>query len=69
MSYLVKTKAVTVRVSERDLARIMRKRSFKTQSELINTLLSEEAERWGALAILQKTADTVQPEDFDDRLL
>ena len=63
------TKAVTVRVSGRDLAQIMRKRAFKTQSEVINTLLAEEAERLRALAFLQKTAGTVERDDFDDRLL
>jgi hypothetical protein len=47
----------------------MRARKSATQSALINTLLEEEAERVAARDVLQETAGTAGPNDFDDRLL
>ncbi|MFY9345636.1 MAG: hypothetical protein WAT39_24305 [Planctomycetota bacterium] len=63
------TKAVTVRVSALQLKRLMRLRGAATQSELIQSLLSEAEEREAALAVLRETAGTAKPGDFDDRLL
>lgn len=63
------TKAVTVRVPEGRLKRLMRARHVATQSELINTLIREEEERMRAHAALQATARSARAADLDDRLL
>jgi hypothetical protein len=52
-----------------DLRKIMRGRHLRTQSATINTLIAEEAERLRALAVLNETAASADPDDFDDRLL
>jgi hypothetical protein len=64
-----RTRAITVRVPEATLRRVMRGRRVSTQSELINTLLSEEEERLDALRVLAETSGSVAADDFDDRLL
>ena len=69
MSYKDKTRAITVRVPEARLKQIMRHRRIATQSELINTLLAEEAEKIAARSALEATAGTASAKDFDDRLL
>jgi hypothetical protein len=70
MSYKAPRKrAITVRVAEAQLKRVMRARGIATQSELINTLLAEEAEKIVAVRALEATAGTAGPKDFDDRLL
>lgn len=63
------TKAITVRVQLKDLRKIMRGRHLQTQSAAINTLIAEEAERLHALSVLDETAGSAGPRDFDDRLL
>lgn len=63
------TRAITVRISETRLRKLMRARKAATQSELINTLLTEEEERLRSHAVLRDTAGTVQAADLDDRLL
>jgi hypothetical protein len=62
-------KAVTVRVSERLLRKLMRTRKCKTQSELINLLLSEAAEHERSWRAVRATIGKARPGDFDDRLL
>jgi hypothetical protein len=62
-------RAITVRISEARLRKLMRARRVATQSELINTLLAEEEERLRSHAVLRETARTVRPGDVDDRLL
>ena len=62
-------RAITVRISEARLRKLMRARRVATQSELINTLLAEEEERLDSHAVLQETARTVRARDVDDRLL
>ena len=62
-------RAVTVRVSEARLRKLMRARRVATQSELINTLLAEEEERLRSHAVLRETAGTGRTRDVDDRLL
>jgi hypothetical protein len=69
MSYKSKKRAITVRVSEARLKQVMRARRIATQSELINTLLEEEAEKIESRRVLEATAGTIGPRDFDDRLL
>jgi hypothetical protein len=70
MSYKDKrTRAITVRVPEARLKQVMRARRIATQSELINTLLDEEAEKIASLRVLESTAQTLAADDFDDRLL
>jgi hypothetical protein len=70
MSYGAKRKrAITVRVAEARLKQVMRARRISTQSELINTLLDEEAEKIASRRALEATAGRVGPDDFDDRLL
>jgi hypothetical protein len=70
MSYNARRKrAITVRVAEAQLKRLMRARGIATQSELINTLLDEESEKIAAVRALEATAGTTESKDFDDRLL
>jgi hypothetical protein len=63
------TRAITVRLSEVRLRKLMRARKVATQSELINTLLAEEEERLRSHAVLRQTAGTVRAADVNDRLL
>jgi hypothetical protein len=63
------SRAITVRISEARLRKLMRARKAATQSELINTLLAEEEERLHSHAVLRETARTVRPADIDARLL
>ena len=63
------SRAITVRISEARLRKLMRSRQVATQSELINTLLAEEEERLRSHALLRKTAATARAADIDDRLL
>jgi hypothetical protein len=65
----VTRKALTVRIPEARLRRLMRARRAKTQSELINTLLAEEEERLRSHQVLYETAGTVKRSSVDDRLL
>lgn len=65
----LRTKAVTVRVPEIRLTRLMRARQLSTQSELINVLLEEEEERQHSAAVLREIAGSARRSDFDDRLL
>ena len=62
-------RAVTVRVSEPRLRKLMRARKARTQSDLINTLLAEEEERLRSHRALHATAGAAKPGDLDDRLL
>ncbi len=62
-------RTITVRVPEARLKQVMRARKIATQSELINTLLDEEAEKIASRRALEATAGTAGPKDFDDRLL
>lgn len=63
------SRAITVRVSETRLRKLMRARKAATQSELINTLLAEEEERLHSHVVLRDTARTVRATDIDARLL
>jgi len=68
--YMAKArKALTVRIPEARLRKLMKARKAKTQSELINTLLAEEEERLRSHKVLHDTAGTVTPSSIDDRLL
>jgi len=66
---LMASRAITVRISETRLRKLMRARRAATQSELINTLLAEEEERLRSHAVLRATARTVRAADIDARLL
>ena len=63
------SRAITVRISEARLRKVMRARKVATQSELINTLLAEEEERLRSHNLLRDTASTLRPGDIDARLL
>lgn len=63
------SRAITVRISEARLRKLMRARKAATQSELINTLLAEEEERLHSHGVLRDTARTVRAADIDARLL
>ena len=63
------SRAITVRISEARLRKLMRVRKAATQSELINTLLAEEEERLRSHAVLRATAWTVRIGHVDARLL
>ena len=62
-------KALTVRIPEARLRKLMKARKVKTQSELINTLLAEEEERLRSHKVLRDTAGTVKPASINARLL
>ena len=62
-------RAVTVRIPEPRLRKLMRARKAKTQSDLINTLLAEEEERLQSHGVLRATTGTAKPRDLDGRLL
>lgn len=62
-------KAVTVRIPEVRLRRLMRIRKTKNQSDLINSLLAEEEERLSSHRALRSTHGTAKPTERDDRLL
>jgi len=64
-----RSKAVTIRVPEALLKRLMRLRQVDTQSELFHALLAEDDERFASLAALRETAGVVPKDAFDDRLL
>ena len=64
-----KRKAVTVRISVALLSKLMKQRKAKTQSELINTLLAEEAERLHSHEVLRSTAGKVKASSIDDSLI
>ncbi len=47
----------------------MRARKFKSQSELINTLLEEEEERLKSHHVIRETEGTAKSSEIHDRLL
>ena len=63
------TRAITVRIPEARMRKLMLARKVATQSELINTLLAEEEERLRSHKLLRDTASTVRATDIDARLL
>jgi hypothetical protein len=63
------SRAITVRIPDARLRKLMRARKVSTQSELINMLLAEEEERLRSQAVLRDTARTVRAGDVDGRLL
>jgi len=63
------SRAITVRISDAQLRKVMRARNAATQSELINTLLSEEEERLRSHSLLRGTAGTMRAKDLNARLL
>jgi len=65
----VHKRALSVRIPEVRLRKLMRARKLRTQSELINTLLEEEEERLRSHRVLRDTACTVKRAEIDDRLL
>lgn len=66
---MVRGKALTVRIPEARLRKLMRVRKAKNQSDLINTLLAEEEERLHSHQLLRNTAGTLNPAEINDRLL
>lgn len=62
-------KAVTVRIPETRLRRVMRARKFKSQSDLVNALLAEEEERIKSHQAISETAGTARPSEIHDRFL
>lgn len=66
---MARNKALTVRIPEARLRKLMRARKAKTQSDLINTLLTEEEEQLHSHQVLRNTAGTFKPAEINDRLL
>jgi hypothetical protein len=66
---MARSKALTVRIPEARLRKLMRARKAKTQSDLINLLLAEEEERLHSPRVLRDTAGTLTPTEINDRLL
>ncbi|HVO22252.1 MAG TPA: DUF998 domain-containing protein [Candidatus Margulisiibacteriota bacterium] len=65
----IASRAITVRVSQVRLRKLMRVRRVATQSELVNARLAEEEERLRSHVVLRATARTVRAADVDARLL
>ena len=61
---MARSKALTVRILEARLRKLMRARKAKTQSDLINTLLAEEEERLHSHQILRDTGGSLKPSDI-----
>jgi hypothetical protein len=68
-AYMAGRKAVTVRIPESRLRRLMRARKVKSQSDLINSLLAEEEERLRSHRVLRETEGTARVSEIHDRLL
>jgi hypothetical protein len=62
-------KAVTVRVLQPRLQHLMRERKCKSQSELIETLLTEEEERLKSHRVLRQTQGKLKRSEVNDSLL
>jgi hypothetical protein len=65
---MVRRKALTVRIPEARLRKLMRARKAKTQSDLINVLLVEEEERLNSHQVLRAAAGTLKPSEIDSAL-
>jgi len=63
------TKAVSVRIPEAKLRRVMRKRGMKSRSALIKALVDEEDERIQSHRLHERIVGAAGRVDFDDRLL
>ena len=68
-AYMAGRKAVTVRIPESRLRRLMRARKVKSQSDLINSLLAEEEERLKSHRVLRETEGTTRLSEIHGRLL
>lgn len=66
---MVRSKALTVRIPEARLRKLMRARKAKTQSDLINILLAEKEERLHSHRVLRDTAGALKSSEINDRLL
>lgn len=62
-------KAITVRIPQARLQRLMRIRKAKSQSDLLNNLLAEEEERLFSHRALRDTHGTAKRTEVDGRLL
>ncbi len=62
-------KALSVRIPEERLRKVMRLRGAKSRSALINTLLAEEEERLHSHRVLRETAGSAEASDLNARLL
>lgn len=60
---MTRSKALTVRIPEARLRKLMRARKAKTQSDLINTFLTEE-ERLRSHQVLGDTAGALKPSEI-----
>ena len=63
------TKAVSVRIPEAKLRRVMCKRRMKSRSALIKALVEEEDERIRSHQVHQRIFGSGRRVKFDDRLL
>lgn len=63
------TKAVSVRIPETKLLRVMRKRRMKSRSALIKALVDEEDERIRSHQVHRRIFGSGRRIEFDDRVL
>ena len=61
-------KALTVRIHEARLRKLMRARKAKTQSDLVKALLAEEEERLHSHQVLRATAGTLKASEINSAL-
>jgi hypothetical protein len=66
---MAKNRSVSVRLFVSELTRLMRERRIKSQSELIQSLVSEDLERIRSHRAIREFVRRARVEDFDARLL
>ena len=66
---MAKTRPVSVRLSTSELTSLMRERRIKSQSALIQSLVSEDLERIRSHRAIRDFVRRARVEDFDARLL
>ena len=65
---MARRKALTVRIPEACLRKLMRARKAETQSDLINAPFAEEEERLHSHQVLRVTAGTFKPSEINSAL-
>jgi hypothetical protein len=65
---MARRKALTVRIPEARLRKLMRARKAKTHSDLINTPLTEEEERLHSHQVLRASAGTLKPSEINSAM-
>ena len=65
---MARKKALTVRIPDARVRKLMRARKAETQTDLINALFAEEEERLHSHQVLRATAGTLKPSEINSAL-